>query len=294
MNNLFIRKGIRYLSRIGLFNWLGDKNYIKLYYWATFNKTVNIDNPTTYNEKLQWLKLNDRNPKYTIYVDKYRVREYVAKEIGEEYLVPLLGHWSDPEEIDFDKLPKQFVLKWNHDSGSIVICKNKENLDLVNTVKYFKKRKRRNVYKISREWPYKNVVPEIIAEQYLVDSATKELRDYKLYLFNGKVRLIMVNSGRQRGVTTADYFDENYNWLDLRWGYPNANIKPEKPRNFVLMKELATKLGKSLIGGRIDFYEVDGKVYFGEITFFDGSGFSSFDPSDWDQILGSWLKLPSK
>lgn len=277
-----------------MLNWLPDKVFLKAAFRARFGRKLNLNNPETFNEKLQWLKLYNRKPEYTKIVDKYLVRDYVKEKIGEEYLIPLLGVWDDPEKIDFDELPMQFVLKCNHNSGmGMCICKDKNSLDINKVKEELKKGINQNYYLTSREWPYKDVPRRIIAEKYMVDESGYELKDYKFYCFDGKVKLVMINSDRMSSEKTkANYFDENYQPLDFVWGYENAEIPPQKPEKFEEMKYLAEKLSEGITHVRIDFYQTPSGIYFGEITFFDGSGFDAIEPIEWDYKIGSWIKLP--
>ncbi len=277
-----------------MLNWLPDKVFLEAAFRARFGRKLNLNNPETFNEKLQWLKLYNRKPEYTKMVDKYLVRDYVKEKIGEEYLIPLLGVWDDPEKIDFDELPMQFVLKCNHNSGlGMCICKDKNSLDINKVKEELKKGINQNYYLTSREWPYKDVPRRIIAEKYMVDESGYELKDYKFYCFDGKVKLVMINSDRMSSEKTkANYFDENYQPLDFVWGYENAEIPPQKPEKFEEMKYLAEKLSEGISHVRIDFYQTPSGIYFGEITFFDGSGFDAIEPIEWDYKIGSWIKLP--
>lgn len=277
-----------------MLNWLPDKVFLEAAFRARFGRKLNLNNPETFNEKLQWLKLYNRKSEYTKMVDKYLVRDYVKEKIGEEYLIPLLGVWDDPEKIDFDELPMQFVLKCNHNSGlGMCICKDKNSLDINKVKEELKKGINQNYYLTSREWPYKDVPRRIIAEKYMVDESGYELKDYKFYCFDGKVKLVMINSDRMSSEKTkANYFDENYQPLDFVWGYENAEIPPQKPEKFEEMKYLAEKLSEGITHVRIDFYQTPSGIYFGEITFFDGSGFDAIEPIEWDYKIGSWLKLP--
>ena len=431
-----------WLAYHGFFNGWPDEKYIKKKFEATLGYPLNLDNPQTFNEKLQWLKLYDRKPIYTTMVDKYEVKQYVAAIIGEQYIIPTLGVWENFDEIDFDALPDQFVLKCTHDSGGLVIVKDKSKLDMETARKKIEKSLKTNYFYLGREWPYKNVKPRIIAEKYMEDHRTSELRDYKffcfggiakcykvdfdrfirhranyftvegelmtlgenvcppdfgkeipipqnlnkmtelaeklsetmpflrtdfydvngkvyfgeltfypasgfgkfiydgndemlgswiklsvsvgggycliykdillvlslpqvehvsgdksplrdykIYTFNGKAEICMINQDRKIH-TKADYFDKDYNWLDFKWGYDHADIPPEKPKNYGLMYSLAERLAKGTTELRVDFYEVDGRVFFGELTFFDGSGFDKIEPIEWDYKLGKMLKLP--
>lgn len=275
---------------------LPDVPFLKLKYRVAMKKKLNLKNPITYNEKLQWLKLHDRKPIYTDMVDKYEAKRYVAERIGEEYIIKTLGVWDHFDEIDFDKLPDRFVLKCTHDSGGLVIVKDKNTLDKAAAKEKIEKCLKRNFYYAGREWPYKNVKPRVLAEEYMEDSKTAELRDYKFFAFNGKVKALFIASERQKEneETKFDFFDAEYNHLPVRNGHPNAEIPPEKPENFEKMKELAGKLSEGIPHLRVDFYEVDGKIYFGELTFSHWSGMVPFEPDEWDKTFGDWIELPNK
>ena len=271
---------------------LPDKLYIRLYYRAVFKKKIDLENPKTFNEKLQWLKFNDRNPLYTKLVDKYEVREYIKKKIGEQYLVHIYGVWNKFEEIDFEKLPNQFVLKCTHDSGGIVICKDKSKLNLKEAKKKINKSLKRNFLYIGREWPYKDVKPRIIAEKYLQEENTEDLYDYKFMCFNGKVKCSFICSGRNKEEgLSVDFYDINWNKMPFERKYKNSKNEFEKPKNYEKMIELSEILSKEIPFVRVDFYEVNGKIYFGELTFYPGSGFEKFNPQKYDEVLGSWLEL---
>lgn len=281
----------------GKYDKLSDREYLEKKFYAMLGYSLDLSNHQTFNEKLQWLKLYDRKPEYTMMVDKYKVREYIKEKTGEEYLIPLLGVWDKAEDIDFDALPNQFVLKCNHNSGlGMYICKDKSKLT-ENQIKAIRKNLAKGLqqdyYLTGREWPYKNVPRKIIAEKYMEDE-TGQLRDYKFYCFNGEPKIIMINRDREIGKTKADYFDMDFNWIDLKWGYEHALVKPSKPINFEKMKELAAILSKDIPELRVDFYEVNNKIYFGELTFFDGSGFDKIEPKEWDEKLGEWITLPQK
>lgn len=269
-----------------------DDKYLKIIYKSILKKDLNLDNPTTFNEKLQWLKLNDRNPEYTKMVDKYEVKEYVSNIIGKEHIIPLIGVWDKFEDIDFEKLPNQFVLKCTHDTGGIVICKNKSELNLKETKKKIKKSLKRNFYYYGREWPYKDVKPRIIAEKYMVDESGTELKDYKIFCFDGKAKFILVDFGRFSR-HYRNIYDLNWNLLELQIKFPrNIEQKINKPDNLEEMINLAERLSKDIPHVRVDFYNVNGKNYFGELTFFHGSGFTKIEPEGWDEKIGEYLKLP--
>lgn len=271
---------------------MDDRKYVEFLWKQRMDYPLNLDNPITFNEKLQWIKLYDHNPLYTKMVDKYEAKEYVASKIGEQYIIKTIGVWDRFEDIDFSTLPNQFVLKCTHDSGGLVICKDKSKIDFSATKKKLKKALRQNYYLHSREWPYKNVRRRIIAEEYIEDSKTQELRDYKFFCFNGSVKAMFIATDRQnRDEPYFDFFDMDFNHIDMRHGHPNAPIIPEKPLHFDLMKELASKLSHGFKEVRVDFYEANGKVYFGELTLFHHSGNLPFDPPKWDKIWGEWIQL---
>lgn len=257
-------------------------------------KRLNLSTPRTFNEKLQWLKLNDRKPEYTVMVDKYAVKKYVSDRIGDQYIIPTLGVWDRPEDIDFESLPDQFVLKVTHDSGGLVICRDKATLDKEATIQKLHKSLQRDYYQVHREWPYKNVPRRIIAEQYMEDKETGELRDYKFFCFNGTARLLFIATDRmnKNEETKFDFFDMELNHLDIKNGHPNADTSPAKPKNFEEMRHLAEKLSQNIPHVRVDFYEVNGKTYFGELTFSHWSGLVPFEPEEWDRTIGDWIKLP--
>lgn len=273
---------------------LPDRAYIQLYYFAQFKKFCNLRNPKTYNEKLNWLKLHDRNPDYPKLVDKYEAKKQVARIIGEEYIIPTLGVWDSFDEIDFDALPDQFVLKCTHDSEGVVVVRDKKKLDFPAAREKLTHALSQNFYYMGREWPYKNLKPRIIAEKYMEDHVDGELRDYKFFCFDGEPKAMFVASDRTDHGVFFDYFDLDFNHLDICQKYPNAAKSIRKPDNFEKMIELSRKLTKGFPHVRADFYEVDGKLYFGELTFYHFSGFMPFQPEKWDGIFGDWLKLPGK
>lgn len=254
-----------------------------------------FEKPVTFNEKLQWLKLHDRDPLYTTLADKYAVRQYIAKEIGEEYLIPLVGGpWSSADEIDFDALPEQFVLKCNHDSGGVIVCKNKSELNVEKIKSFLNKRLKVNFYYSHREWQYKGIKPCIIAEKYM-EAPGGELRDYKFYCFDGEpkfIRVIKESAMKDQPISYA-FFDMDFNMLPFYTSVPHSDVPISKPENFELMKKLAERLSRGMSHVRIDLYDTGSKVYFGEITLYDGSGMVIYDPAEWDEKIGGWLKLPT-
>lgn len=271
------------------------ESFLKRVYRYNVGRELNLDNPMTYTEKLQWLKLYDHRPEYTTMVDKYAVKEYVADRIGREHVIPLLGVWERVEDIDFDVLPDRFVLKTTHDSGGIVVCRDKSTLNIPAARKKLAYFLKRNYYNHNREWPYRNVPHRIIAEAFMEDSRLGELRDYKFFTFGGKPKVLYIAQGRGSGEeTVADFFDMDFNHLAFTIDHDMAPVPPEKPHNFELMKELAAKLSEGTPQLRVDFYEVDGKMYFGEMTFFHCSGMAPFHPEEWDHKFGEWVVLPPK
>ncbi len=285
--------GVIILTKLGYF--LPDKLYLKVMFLLTLKEKLNIKNPITYNEKIQWLKLYNRNPKYTKMVDKIAVKEYVASKIGEKYIIPTIEIYENPSLIDFSKLPNSFVLKCNHNSSSgVYICKDKFNINQDQIRKTLSKAQKQNFYKLGREWPYKNVEKKILAEKYMVDESGYELKDYKFFTFNGKVKALFIASDRyvNGAETKFDFFDENFNHLPFINGHPNA-IEPIKcPKSFEKMKELASKLSEGIPHLRVDFYDINGQIYFGELTFYHHSGFVPFIPKEYDYIFGNYLTLP--
>lgn len=271
-----------------------DKLYLKMLFRLRMGYKLNLDNPQTFSEKLQWLKLYNRKPEHTRMVDKYEAKRYVADIIGEEYIIPTFGVWDSVDDIDFDALPNQFVLKCTHDSGGIVICKDKSSLDIKSAKQTLHKGLKRNFYSRNREWPYKNVTPRIIAEKYMVDESGYELKDYKFFCFDGEPKAMFIATDRGvEGVETKfDFFDMDFNHLPFTNGHPNATKPISKPIGFEEMKRLAGILSQGHPHVRIDFYDIYGKIYFGEITFFHWSGTKPFNPINWDYKFGDWIKLP--
>lgn len=273
-------------------SFLPDEKYLKLLYRMHMGKKLSLSNPQTFNEKLQWLKLYNRKAEYTMMVDKYLVREYIKETIGEKYLIPLIGVWDNPDEIDFDSLPNSFVLKCNHNSGTgMCICKEKSNLDYEKVKSELRKGLKEDYDKYNREWPYKNVTRKIICEKYMEDECG-ELKDYKFMVFNGEVKCSFVGSDRfsQEGLHVT-FYDNNWNIMPFERHYPRSKNPHSKPICFDEMKRLAAKLGKNIPFVRVDFYEIHGKIYFGELTFFPGSGFEEFTPEIWDYKFGRWIDL---
>lgn len=288
-----IDKIILSLCARNFFWFLSDKAYLKMLYRIKIGKKLDLKEPKTFNEKLQWLKLYDRKPEYVKMVDKYEVRNYVKEKIGEEYLIPLLGVYNNFDDIKFDELPDQFVIKCTHDSGGLVICKNKNELDIKKARKKINKCLKRNYYYNGREWPYKNIKPRIIIEKYMIDAKTKVLNDYKFFIFNDKFIYSFICSDRTK-LLKFTFFDKNGKFMNFTQDDCPNDPKAVKPKNYNEMIFLAERLAKGIPQVRVDFYEVNGKIYFGEMTFFDSSGFGKFEPEEWDLKIGKMLKLPKK
>lgn len=272
-----------------------DKKYIS-FRWYLSNMGYKMDwkNPQSFNQKTNWLKVYDRRPEYSIMVDKYLVKDYVASIIGREYIIPTIGVWDRAEDIDFDKLPNSFVLKCNHNSGTgMVICKDKSKLIIDKVRTELNKGLKEDYYASNREWPYKDVKRKIIAEQYMEDDVFHYLRDFKFFCSYGKVYSLFIATDRNKGAheTRFDFFDENFNHLPFTNGHPNAKITPEKPEAFEKMKSIASIISKDIPSARIDLYEINGKVYFGEITFSHWGGFVRFEPEEWDFKFGESIRL---
>ena len=287
---------VRLVELMGPF--LNDKIYLRWKWHFKMGGKLDFDNPKAFNEKLQWLKLYDRKPEYTTMVDKIKVKDYIAEKIGAEYLIPTIGVWDAPEDIDFDSLPNQFVLKCNHNSGGLFICKDKTKVakkQWADVLKGLRKSLDYNYYMLGREWPYKNVEPKLIAEEFLESDSSRDLMDYKFMCFNGNVKCVFVCSrrGTKDGLRVT-FFDLDWNVLPFTRSHPAEDSPIPKPRSLKLMVELATKLSMGIPFVRVDFYEIDGKVYFGEMTFFPGNGYEAFEPEEWDYKLGEWIKLPNK
>lgn len=279
-----------------LYQVLPDKLFLEGLYFIAFGKKLNLKNPRTFNEKIQWLKLYNRCPQYTIMVDKAAVKEYVANIIGDQYLIPTYGVWDKFDEIDFESLPNQFVLKTTHDSGGIVICKDKENFDKKTAKKKLTRSLKRNYYSRSKEWAYKNVKPRIMAEKFMEDKTTPDLKDWKIFCFDGDPKFLFVASDRftPNEETKFDFYDIEFNHLPFTNGHPNSDTPIERPKAFDEMIECAKKLSKGYPHIRTDFYEINGKVYFGELTLCHYSGLVPFKPEPWDEELGKFIKLPKK
>ena len=280
----------------GWLNWVPDSLYLKVLYRVIMGRKLNLRNPKEYNEKLQWLKLNDRKPEYATMVDKYEVRGYIEDLLGDKYLIPCLGIYDSVDDIDIDALPDRFVLKCTHDSGSVEICKDKSSFDIEGARHRLSQAMKRNYYATYREWPYKYVKPRIIAEGYL-EGDGGDLKDYKVMCFNGEAKIIEVHENRfvEGKVHTQTFYDREWNIVPLTQIETVTVDRPgEQPRQLDEILRLSELIAKNMYHARIDWYIEGDKIYFGEITFFDGSGFESFSTPEMERMLGDMINLPEK
>lgn len=293
----YIKNPTRLIQLLGsrhLLNWLSDGKYLKLIYRIRTGKALDLENPKGYNEKLQWLKINDRKSLYTELVDKFAVREHIKNTIGEEYLIPLIEVYDDVEEIDWEKLPNQFVLKCTHGSSTNIICKDKKKLNIEKSKRRLKKWLKRNWFWFGREWPYKNVKPRIIVEKYLNQIDDDELRDYRFFCFNGEPKFIALDySITDKSKTRRNIYDLDWNFQPVSISYPNELKKTvEEPEKLEEMISLSRKLSKNIPHVRIDFYNIGSKIIFGEMTFYHQSGMAKIVPREFEDKMGSWIELP--
>lgn len=273
-----------------------DKKFLELTFKYRLGYKINWEATKSFNEKLNWLKLHDHNPLYTKLVDKYQVKSYVAERVGSQYVIPTIAIWDKPEDIDFSKLPEQFVLKTTHGGGNegVIICRDRNSFNKNVGIKKLKKAMKQDLYRISREWPYKDVERRIICEPYIEDKKVGELRDYKFFCFDGDVKALFVATERQnREEPFFNFFDADYNPLPLRQGHPVSPVIPNKPDAFDEMKRVASKLSEGFPHVRVDLYEANGKVLFGELTFYHFGAITPFEPIEWDYKFGEWIKLPN-
>ncbi len=283
------------IQKSGIKRIIPDKLYLAVKYRSHFGHWMSFKHPKTFNEKLQWLKLYNRKPEYTIMVDKYAVKQYVSDIIGKEYIIPTLGVWNSGEDIDWDNLPDSFVLKCTHDSGGLIICKDKSQLDKTKAIKKLDNSLRHDFYLLGREWPYKDVPRRIIAEQYMEDDPNvNDLSDYKWWCFNGVPKFCQVIQNRSTK-ETIDFFDTEWNhqeFIGLNPKAVHADVLPLKPKNIEKHIQIAQELSKNIPFVRIDLYEIKGHTYFGEITFYPTAGTGRFTPSNYDEIIGAMIVLP--
>lgn len=289
-----LSKNFRFMSlhRMGVFDDMPDKEYLEKLWKAVMGYRLDLEHPTTFNEKIQWLKLYDRNPLYHTLVDKVAVKDWVAEKIGEQYIIPTLGVWNDPDDIDFDSLPNQFVLKCNHNSGKgMYICKDKTQLDVEKVKSDLREGLAQNYFLPYREWAYKGVEPLILAEKF-IPSISGDLADYKLMVFNGEVKCLFTCTERfsDDGLKVT-FFDRNWNIMNFERTYPASKKIIQRPNSLEKMIELAEELAKGIRFVRVDFYESENKPLFGELTLYPGTGLEKFNDIKYDQMIGSWLEL---
>ncbi len=292
LKNITSWSGIIFLlNHTSLCKKLSDKTVVKALYKRRVGKRLNLENPKTFNEKLQWLKIYNQNPEYSRIVDKVTFKDYIKEKLGEGYTVPTLGVWEKFDDIDFDKLPDKFVLKCNHDSGGLIICKDKSKLDIKAAKEKIERCMKRNYYWASREWPYKNVKPCILAEEYL--DLPEGLVEYKIFSFNGEAKVIDVCMGVAHTLNnrTNTFFDRSWNRLPIQTLLPNEKGDIEAPEELPKMLEIADKLSQGIPQVRVDFYVYKGQVYLGEMTFFHNSGMCKINPNEWDYKLGEYIDL---
>lgn len=298
------RKGKNVFSKNGLF-WLINyfmiaisswkvfpiKWQLKIKYRCTIGEPLNLICPKGFNEKLSWIKIYDHNPLYTKLVDKFEVKNYVAKLIGEEYVVPCYGVWNSFDDIDFDKLPNQFVLKATHDSSGIVICKDKNVFDMKSAKIVIDNSLKTDYFLKGFEWPYKDVPRRVLADMFLTDNSRVELQDYKWWCFGGEPKVMYITNKGKYQQCEENFYDMDFVPLDINHGFPRTKPEYKKPAQFEKMKELASVLSQGMRFVRVDFFVVSGKIYFGEFTFFDHAGLRPFANNGWDEKLGSWIEL---
>ena len=278
------------LLRHGFYNKWSDERFLKKIYKIRMGESLNLECPVTFNEKLQWLKLHDRNPLYTKMVDKYEFKNYIKERFGEGYTIPTLGVWDSFDDIDFSSLPDKFVLKCTHDSGGLVICKDKENFDVDKAREKINNALKSDYYLTSREWPYKNVKRRVIAEKYMEEDESGVLTDYKVFCFNGVPKIVYISKDKAENPTT-DFFDENFNHLEMRMRDPNSKTVPKKPKFYDEMLDIARKLSANIPHVRVDFYYINNKIYVGELTFFHCGGLQRIEPKSWEKKMGEWIDI---
>lgn len=272
---------------------LDDEAFLKLFWKTKFKSNLDLNNPVGYNEKIQWLKLNDRKDIYSVMADKYLAKDYVKNIIGEEYIIPTYGVYEKFDDIDFSKLPNQFVMKCNHDSSSVIICKDKSKFDIKSARKKITKSLNYNFYNFFREWVYKNIKPVIIIEKYIESGDGLPLKDYKFFCFNGEPKLLYMAEGLENHATASmSFYDMDMNLLPIkRKDYKMITTKPQKPKNYEKMKEIAAKLSKGICHLRVDLYNVNGAIYFGELTFYTSGGCIPFEKEEDNIMIGNYMDL---
>jgi hypothetical protein len=292
LNNVIGGRLFLFWMRIS--KWIqNDEFYIRVFYRLAMKERLDLKNPVTYTQKIQWLKLHNTNPMYSRMVDKYAAKEMIAKAIGQQYVIPLLGVWDSFDAIDFSKMPNQFVLKTTHDSGNVIVCKDKKHFDIAKARKKLSKALKTNYFYKSREYPYKNAVPRIIAEKYMYDKIQEELTDFKFFCFHDEPRVLQISS-HKGNTKKVSYYDMEFSRLHLATDLSGIDDALTKPDNFCEMIEIARRLSKGLIHVRIDLYSINGQIFFGEYTFHNSGGIVNFNPPEWNKILGDMIVLPVK
>lgn len=271
-----------------------DKLYLQWLFFRKFHRFINWKDPKTFNEKLQWLKIYNRNPEYTKMVDKYAVKNMVSERIGEAYVIPTYGVWKNFDEINFNNLPNRFVLKCTHDSGGLIICKNKDELNYSEVKERLNNSLKKDYFLYGREWPYKNVPRRIIAEQFVSDGKNAVLPVYKFMCFNGEPKIIQTIQNDKQPNESIDYFDVEWNLLEIKQGFPNSEKPYTKPKKLEEMLNIARVFAKNHPFLRVDMYEVDDVIKFSEFTFYSDGGLMPFEPFGWDEKLGEWIVLPER
>lgn len=284
-------KAIIPLDSLRLIDWMPDEMFVKLAFRGELGQKLDLKNPKSFNEKLQWLKLYDHKTEYIDLVDKLKAKSVVGNQIGSQHIVPLYGHWKTADEIAFETLPDKFVLKCNHDQGSVILVSDKNRINKKNVIDILNKKLKRNNFYGCREYPYKYIKPEVFAEEYL----GSDIIDYKFYCFNGKPKFLYCGQGLTEDHSLKiDFFDLDWNIMPFyRTDYRRLGSIP-KPLHLDEMIDISKKLSKDIPFVRIDLFEVNGKVYFSEFTLCPAAGFMPFVPKEYDWIVGEWLKLPVK
>lgn len=284
---------LKTMIKLGFYDSLNDEEFLRKIFQKYQGYPLDLDNPKTFNEKMQWMKLHDRQPEYITMVDKHEAKHYLADRIDSKYIIPTLGVWNSFDDIDFDALPNQFVLKCTHDSGGIVICKDKSTFNKEEARNIINKSLKRDFYLIAREWPYKDVPRRIIAEEYIDELGSDDLLDYKIYCFHGEPKITVVCSERfSETGTRMDYYDENWEFMNISVPhYEPSNKDFKKPPHYEEMIALSKQLSKEFPFLRVDFYDVNNRLYIGELTLYPGAGFIKIEPIEYDYKMGEWLHL---
>lgn len=274
-----------------------DRWEIKYHFKKLVGYAPNLRNPQSFNEKIQWLKLNDRNKRYADLIDKFKVKDIVKNILGEEYVIPtLFGPYKDATDIPWNELPNQFVLKCNHDAASVIVCKDKSSLDIANAISKLNSCLKKNYYNnLGKQWGYKHVEPCVFVEQYMQDNQSDDLMDYKFMFFNKECKCLFTCLERKSKTgLKVNFYTTDWKRMPFIRKYPSTKYIEHKPcmlnQMLIIAQKLADYVNNSFV--RIDLYNINGKIYFGEFTFYPGGGFEAFYPEKWDYILGSWMKLP--